>query len=186
MRRKKSNISFRKLTTYRNKKTSEIKKRAAKWGKESSVLLYKLISGSCNQIWILSSISLLRRFCLLSSQSKPINHFKLVYWWNIYSNSRNAIPTNSLNQMLLNKLFITKVQHEHTCSNITSTIYSRSKNNCFEGHVLAAAFKHDENCPITFIPSTSPCHILSYSNSARKSIIGEINFFRGKPGCKNW
>ena len=43
-----------------------------------------------------------------------------------------------------------------------------------------AASKHDENCPITFIPSTSPCHILSYSNSGRKSIIGEINFFYGQ------
>ena len=82
--------------------------------------------------------------------------------------------------MLLNKLFITKVQHEHICSNIISRIYSRSKNNCFEGHVLVAASKHDENCPITFIPSTSPCHILSYSNSGRKSIIGEINFFYGQ------
>ena len=60
------------------------------------------------------------------------------------------------------------------------------KNNCFGGHFLVAASKHDKNCPITLIPSNFPCHILSCSNSARKSIIGEISFFTLKPVCRNW
>ena len=53
--------------------------------------------------------------------------------------------------MLLNKFFITKVQHEHTCSNIISKIYTRSEDICFGGHLLITASKHDENCPITLV-----------------------------------
>ena len=92
-----------------------------------------------------------------------------------------GIPSQSLNEMLLNNFFITKVQHEHTCSNIISRIYLRSE----EQYFLVAAFKHEKNCPITLIPSNFPCHILSRSNSARKSIIGEISFFTLKPECRN-
>ena len=40
-----------------------------------------------------------------------------------------------------------------------------------------AAAKHEKNFPITFIPANVPGHILSGSNGAQKSIIGEISFF---------
>ena len=53
--------------------------------------------------------------------------------------------------MLLNKFFITKVQHEHKCSNKFQGFIQDQKNICFGGHLLAAASKHDENCPITLL-----------------------------------
>ena len=59
------------------------------------------------------------------------------------------------------------------------------KNNCFRWNFLVAASKHEENCPITFIPSNFSCHICSRSNSARKSIIGKINCFTRRPECKS-
>ena len=87
--------------------------------------------------------------------------------------------------MLLNKFFITKVQHEHTLLNIISWIYSRSEEQLFRGDFLVASSKQDENCPITFIPSHFPFHILSRTNDARKPIISEISFFTRRPECRN-
>ena len=93
-------------------------------------------------------------FCLPSSQSKHIIHFKLVYWWNIYSSSRKAIWANSLNEMLLSKFFITKVQYDHTCSNIISRIYSRSEEHLFWSTFTSSSFWTWQKLPnYSIIPS---------------------------------
>ena len=117
-------------------------------------------------------------FCLPSSSRIQIKQFKLVYWQNIYSDFRNTISTTSLNEMLLNKFFITLLLYYMFKHNFKDLF------NCFGGRFLVAGFKHDENCPITFIPSNFPCHILSRISSVRKSIIGERSFFTRKPKCR--
>ena len=48
-----------------------------------------------------------------------------------------------------------------------------------------ATSKHEENYPITYIPPNLPRHILSRSNSARKSIMGKISSFTRNPECRN-
>ena len=54
-----------------------------------------------------------------------------------------------------------------------SPLIQDQKKNCYRGHFIVAAFKHDKNCPITFIPLNPLYHILLHSNSMRKSIIGK-------------
>ena len=100
----------------------------------------------------------LEDFCLPSSQN--FEHFKLVYLQNIYSDSRNSITTNYLNEILLNKFFITKVQHEHTCSKIISRIYSRSEEKLFWRAFPSSSFQtcrelSDYLCSIKFPVSCS-------------------------------
>ena len=55
------------------------------------------------------------------------------------------------------------------------------KNKFFGEHFLVAARKHDEICPITFIPSNFLGHILLRSNSAGNSIIRKISIFTRTP-----
>ena len=64
--------------------------------------------------------------------------------------------------MLLNKVFITKVQNEHTCLNIISRIYSRSEEHLFRRTFTSSNLKSWRKLSnYLIIPSNLPCHILS-------------------------
>ena len=128
-------------------------------------MLYWIVSGSCSQIGILSSMSLLKRF--LSAKLSifiliPGMQFQLISWTRCCWTSSLLLKFNM------------------------SIYIQDQKKNCFEGHFLVAAYKHDKNCAVIFIPSNSPYQIRSRSNIARKSIFGEISFLTCKPECRNW